>query len=192
MATSTGWWMYHGDPAHTGYVGSGSAIDAAALSAGKFGILHTLNVGGPILSVPAVTEGFIYVGVANSNAVIGDLGGTLLKVDLASGAIAAKYTWPIAANERDTHGFCGMGCTPSVVDGKVYFVGFNAKLYCLNAADFSTVWITDLRNCDLKQNQPVQSFDPDDSERAGRRLVGPAGDQRPHLHRHRRGRESQA
>ena len=25
MATSTGWWMYHGDPAHSGYVGSGSA-----------------------------------------------------------------------------------------------------------------------------------------------------------------------
>ncbi len=163
MATSTGWWMYHGDPAHTGYVGSGSAINAAALTAGKFGILHTLNVGGPILSVPAVTEGFIYVGVANSSAVIGDLGGTLLKIELASGTISAnKYTWPIAANERDAHGFCGMGCTPSVVDGKVYFVGFNAKLYCLNAADLSPVWITDLRNRDTDQNQPVKSFDPDD------------------------------
>ena len=45
MATNTGWWMYHGDPAHTGFVGSGSAINAAALSGGKFGILHTLNVG---------------------------------------------------------------------------------------------------------------------------------------------------
>ena len=119
MATSSGWWMYHGDPAHTGFVGSGSAIDAAALSGGKFGVLHTLNVGGSILSVPAVTEGFIYVGLANSRAVIGELGGSLLKIDLASGSTVAKYNWQIDPAERDAHGFCGMGCTPSVVDGFV-------------------------------------------------------------------------
>ena len=35
MATNTGWWMYHGDPAHTGFVDSGSAINAAALSGKK-------------------------------------------------------------------------------------------------------------------------------------------------------------
>ena len=150
MATNTGWWMYHGDPAHTGFVGSGSAINAAALSGKKFGILHTLNVGGSILSVPAVTGGFIYVGLANSREVVGELGGTLLKIELASGSTVSKFTWSIAENERDAHGFCGMGSTPSVVGdgktGKVYFVGFNAKLYCLNAGDLSLVWVTDLRN----------------------------------------------
>jgi outer membrane protein assembly factor BamB len=164
MATNTGWWMYHGDPAHTGFVGSGSAINAAALSGGKFGILHTLNIGGSILSVPAVTGGFIYVGLANSREVVGELGGTLLKIELASGSIVSKFTWSIAPNDRDAHGFCGMGCTPSVVGddktGKVYFVGFNAKLYCLNAGDLSLVWTTDLRNRDLPQNQPIQTFDP--------------------------------
>ncbi|MEA2822668.1 MAG: quinohemoprotein ethanol dehydrogenase [Bradyrhizobium sp.] len=164
MATNSGWWMYHGDPAHTGFVGTGSAINAAALSGGKFGILHTLNVGGSILSVPAVTGGFIYVGLANSRAVIGELGGTLLKIELASGLIVGKFTWSIPENDRDAHGFCGMGCTPSVVGdsntGKVYFVGFNAKLYCLNAGDLSLVWTTDLRNRDLAHNQPIQTFDP--------------------------------
>jgi outer membrane protein assembly factor BamB len=164
MATNTGWWMYHGDPAHTGFVGSGSAINAAALSGGKFGILHTLNVGGSILSVPAVTGGFIYVGLANSREVVGELGGTLLKIELASGSTVSKFTWSIAPNDRDAHGFCGMGCTPSVVGddktGKVYFVGFNAKLYCLNAGDLSLVWTTDLRNRDLAHNQPIQTFDP--------------------------------
>jgi len=164
MATSTGWWMYHGDPAHTGYVGSGSAIDAAAITGGKFGVLHTLNVGGSILSVPAVTDGFIYVGLANSRAIVGELGGSLLKIDLASGSIAHRYDWEIKPNERDAHGFCGMGSTPTVVGdsstGKVYFVGFNAKLYCLNAGDLSFVWVTDLRNRDLAHNQPVQTFDP--------------------------------
>src|SRR5712691_8143030 len=168
MATngSTGWWMYHGDPAHTGYVGSGSQITAAALTAKRFDVLHTLNVGGPILSVPAVSDGFVYVGLANSRAAVGELGGTLLKIDLKSGdlATAKKYNWQIKPDERDTHGFCGMGSTPTIVgdsqSGKVYFVGFNAKLYCLNASDLSLVWVTDLRNRDLAHNQPVQTFDP--------------------------------
>jgi outer membrane protein assembly factor BamB len=164
MATNNGWWMYHGDPAHTGFVGSGSAINAAALSDKKFGILHTLNIGGSILSVPAVTGGFIYVGLANSREVVGELGGTLLKIELASGSIVSKFSWSIPPNDRDAHGFCGMGCTPSVVGdsntGKVYFVGFNAKLYCLKAGDLSLVWTTDLRNRDLAHNQPIQTFDP--------------------------------
>jgi len=164
MATSSGWWMYHGDPAHTGYVGSGSAIDAAALSGGKFGVLHTLNVGGSILSVPAVSDGFIFVGLANSRDFVGEMGGTLLKIDLASGQTVKKFPWTIELNERDPHGFCGMGSTPTIVGdsktGKVYFVGFNAKLYCLNAGDLSPVWVTDLRNTDLAHNQPVQTFNP--------------------------------
>jgi outer membrane protein assembly factor BamB len=164
MATSSGWWMYHGDPAHSGYVGSGSAINAAALSGGKFGVLHTLNLGGPILSVPAVSDGFVYVGLANSRDAIGELGGTLLKISLESGATAAKFNWKIELNERDAHGFCGMGSTPTLVgdsaSGKVYFVGFNAKLYCLNAADMTLVWVTDLRQQDLAHNQPVQTFNP--------------------------------
>jgi outer membrane protein assembly factor BamB len=164
MATSTGWWMYHGDPAHTGFVGSGSAINAAALSGGKFGVLHTLHVGGPILSVPAVCDGFVYVGVANSRDVASNMGGSLVKVSLQSGATAAKFSWKINLNERDTHGFCGMGSTPTIVgdstSGKVYFVGFNAKLYCLNASDLSLLWVTDLRNADLAHNQPVQTFQP--------------------------------
>ncbi|HTA99356.1 MAG TPA: hypothetical protein VK804_02685 [Bradyrhizobium sp.] len=164
MATSSGWWMYHGDPAHTGYVGSGSAIDAAALSGGKFGVLHTLNVGGSILSVPAVSDGFIYVGLANSRDFPGEQGGTLLKIDLKSGQTVKRFPWKVELNERDTHGFCGMGSTPTVLGdgktGKVYFVGFNAKLYCLTTADLSLVWVTDLRNRDLKHNQPVKTFEP--------------------------------
>jgi glucose dehydrogenase len=164
MATSSGWWMYHGDPAHSGYVGSGSAINAAALSGGKFGVLHTLNLGGPVLSVPAVSDGFVYVGLANSRDAIGELGGTLLKISLDTGATAAKFNWKIELNERDAHGFCGMGSTPTLVgdsaSGKVYFVGFNAKLYCLNAADMTLVWVTDLRQQDLAHNQPVQTFNP--------------------------------
>jgi outer membrane protein assembly factor BamB len=164
MATTTaptGWWMYHGDPAHSGYVGSGSAITSDAIKSGRFQTLHTLTMfGGPILSVPAVSDGFVYVGLANSRDYAGELGGSLLKVELQSGAIVHRFGWKIELNARDTHGFCGMGSTPSVIDGRVYFVGFNAKLYCLDAADLTLRWVTDLRNRDLAHNQPVQTFDP--------------------------------
>ena len=161
MATApTGWWMYHGDPAHTGHVGPNqSDIRSAALKAGQFGMLYTLKLGGPILSVPAVSDGFVYVGVANTPGLAQALGGQLHKIALASGTIAATFNWTIEANERDTHGFCGMGTTPAVVGGRVYFVGFNAKVYCLDANTLAPLWVTDLRNRDLAHNQPLQTFD---------------------------------
>lgn len=161
MNQTSGWWMYHGDWAHSGNA-PGSSINAQMLSSNGFGILHTLSLGGPVLSVPAVCDGSVYVGLANSLEQVGLFGGTLQKIDLASGSVTATYNWQIQADERDSHGFCGMGCTPSVVGGFVYFVGFNAKLYCLNEGDLSLVWVTDLRNRDLGKNQPVQSFDPTD------------------------------
>ncbi len=161
MADPTGWWMYHGDPAHTGYVGpDATKISAQALTEKQFGVLHTVKLGGPILSVPAVSGDFVYVGVANTPGKAQALGGMLHKVDLASGTIAATFNWTIQANERDTHGFCGMGTTPAVTGGLVYFVGFNAKLYCLDADTLAQLWVTDLRNQDLAHNQPVQTFDP--------------------------------
>ena len=161
-AAPTGWWMYHGDPAHTGYAGPDQTpITAAALKAGQFGVLHTVKLGGPVLSVPAVADGYVYVGVANTPARAQPLGGMLHKVALASGTIEATFNWTINANERDTHGFCGMGTTPAVVGGRVYFVGFNAVMYCLDAATLTLVWSTDLRQQDLAHNQPIQTFDPD-------------------------------
>lgn len=160
-AEPTGWWMYHGDAAHTGRVGrDASRINAAALAAGELQVLHTLRLGGPILSVPAVSEGFVYVGLANTPGAAQALGGRLLKIALDSGETVATFGWTIDPFERDTHGFCGMGVTPAVVGGRLYFVGFNAKLYCLDAADLKEIWITDLRNQDLPHNQPVQTFDP--------------------------------
>src|SRR5687768_5504909 len=60
----TGWWMYHGDPEHTGYV-SDSDLTSAYVNPASFTTLHTLQLGGPVLSVPAVADGFVYVGTAN-------------------------------------------------------------------------------------------------------------------------------
>src|SRR5262249_51440380 len=61
----TGWWMYHGDPEHTGFV-SDSKLSTANVATASFQTLFTLQLGGPILSVPAISDGFIYVGLANN------------------------------------------------------------------------------------------------------------------------------
>jgi len=160
-AAPTGWWMYHGDPAHTGRAGPiESTITAAALRARQFGVVATLRLGGPVLAVPAVSDGFIYVGLASAPGLAPARRGMLHKVALATGKIAATFTWPIEPNGRDTHGFRGMGTTPAVVGGRVYFVDFDARLHCLDASTLTAIWTTDLRNRDMAHNQPVQSFDP--------------------------------
>ena len=50
-----GWWMYHGDPEHTGFV-SDSNLNTSTVPSSSFQTLFTLQLGGPILSVPAVTD----------------------------------------------------------------------------------------------------------------------------------------
>jgi outer membrane protein assembly factor BamB len=146
------WWMFHGDPEHSGFV-STSSIDSSTVAGLK--VLQDVALDGPVLSTPAIADGFIYVGTANSHEAVGANGGSFYKIDIATGGIAAVFHWDIAASERDTHGFCGMGCTPAVADGKVYFSAFNGKLYCLDQETLAAVWITDLRYADPLHNQPV-------------------------------------
>lgn len=155
--TPQGWWMYQGGPAHGGYV-TDTPITSA--NAATLQTAFTLQVGGPILSVPAVTDGFAYVGVANATAAPGNNGGGLLKVNLATGATEASFIWPVALSQRDTHGFTGMGCTPAVIGGNVYFSAFDGYCYCLSQADLSLVWKTNLRQQDTAQNQPVTNDFP--------------------------------
>src|SRR5215213_3515185 len=68
-----GWWMYHGDPEHTGYV-SDSSLNSTNVATSSFKMLFTLQLGGPVLSVPAVADGFIYVGLANFHKATGGNG----------------------------------------------------------------------------------------------------------------------
>src|SRR5436305_1671270 len=66
------WWMYHGDPAHSG-LATGSAITSANVGTG-LKTLHDVELDGPILSTPALAGGFAYVGTANSHdAATGDV-----------------------------------------------------------------------------------------------------------------------
>ncbi len=159
----SGWWMYHGGPDHQGYV-SDSELNSGNVNPTAFSTLFTLQLGGPILSVPAVVDGFIYVGIANYHLAEGGNGGALHKIDIQTGETVKTFTWNLnnTANNipfvEDAHGFTGMGCTPLVINGRVYFGAFNGKLYCLNQDTLEPDWITDLRNEDLDHNQPITNI----------------------------------
>jgi len=152
---SSGWWMYHGDPAHTGFV-SDSPINSS--NAAKLQVSRELQLDGPILSTPAVVDGFVYVGIANSHGAVNSNGGAFYKIELATGNIDATFRWDIVASEGDTHGFCGMGSTPAVFGGKVFFSAFNGKLYCLDQQTLQALWVTDLRHADPVHNQPAANI----------------------------------
>jgi outer membrane protein assembly factor BamB len=154
---SNEWWMFHGDTAHTGEV---TASDINSSNVKNLTLLQSVDVPGSILSTPAVVDGYVYVGLANaaaSTALPTGLGGSMLKVNIDTGVTEGTFTWDIDINERDSHGFTGMGCTPAVVDGQVYFIAFNGVLYCLNASDMSLDWSTNLRWADPAKNQPVNN-----------------------------------
>ena len=150
-----GWWMYHGDPQHSGAV-SGSPINST--NVGKLKVLHELHLGGCVLSVPAVSAGYVYVGLANSAHSPGHNGGLLAKINLETGQTEASFQWNINPDERDSHGFSGMGCTPAVADGKVIFSAFNGVVYCLDQQSMKLLWATNLRYPDPAHNQWVDNF----------------------------------
>jgi len=157
MAT-TNWWMFHGDTAHTGEV-TDSAINSCTVA--KLTNTFSIDVPGSILSTPAIADGYVYVGLANAAAdkkVPTGIGGSMLKVNIDTGVTEGTFNWSIDINERDSHGFAGMGCTPAVVNGFVYFIAFNGVLYCLKASDMTLVWQTNLRHDDPAQNQPVRNI----------------------------------
>lgn len=152
---SSGWWMYHGDAEHSGFVGD-SPINSS--NASKLQVFKELQLDGPILSTPAIVDGFVYVGTANAHGAVASNGGAFYKIELATGNIAATFNWNIPSSERDSHGFCGMGCTPAVAGGRVFFSAFNGKLYCLDQKTLKALWITDLRNADPLHNQPAANI----------------------------------
>lgn len=157
MSAATEWSTFHGDVGRTGNI-AGSNITAANVH--TLENVTTMQIGGAILSVPAINGGYVYVGTANGTGTPDSPnpnGGGFHKIALASGKIEQSYYWQTPGPEGDTHGFTGMGCTPAIVDGKVYFSAFNGKLYCLDADTLAEIWVTDLRYADLPHRQHVNN-----------------------------------
>ncbi|HZB45503.1 MAG TPA: PQQ-binding-like beta-propeller repeat protein, partial [Pyrinomonadaceae bacterium] len=149
---SRNWWTYHHDARLSG-VARCSSINSTTVGGLKKKFDPLLD--GGIVSIPSVVNGKIYVGTGNSSTAVGGSGGTLYKIDLATGVTEATFTFNTAPFEGSRQGFAGIGSSPAVTGGRVYFSGLDGKLYCLSSSTLTLQWVTDLRNYDGPQNQPV-------------------------------------
>jgi outer membrane protein assembly factor BamB len=147
------WPMYHHDPQHTGLV---ACSDITSLTAGTLKLAFpSILLAGHVISVPAVVDGKIYVG--SSVPGTGPGGGTLYRIDLVTGAIEQQFSFVTPVGQGSEQQETGIGCTPAVSGGKVYFSGLDGKIRCVDATTFQRLWMTDLRNPDLGKNQPVSN-----------------------------------
>jgi outer membrane protein assembly factor BamB len=149
--------MYHHDVEHTGLASGPSNISST--TAGRLRLRVTVPLDGPVISVPVVAGGKVYVGSGNSTTAANHSGGTLYRIDLATGAVEKTFTFNTPTTPRpggSRQGYAGVGASPAVVDNRVYFSGLDGKLYCLDAATLTPVWVTDLRNADAAHDQPVR------------------------------------
>jgi outer membrane protein assembly factor BamB len=145
------WPMYHHDAQHTGDV---FCSDITRATVSGLALKHTVPLDGHMISVPAIVDAKIYVGSSKPDSV-GPGGGTLYRIDLATGAIEKQYSFVTAAGKGSNQGETGIGCTPAVVGGKAYFSCLDGQIRCVDANTFLLDWATDLRNPSVAQNQPV-------------------------------------
>jgi outer membrane protein assembly factor BamB len=150
------WPMYHHDLQHSGRVAC-SDITSANVSSLKPAYPQPIALNGHIISVPAVVAGKIYVGTSLPDAGQNPGGGTMYRIDLASGNVEQTFSFVTPPHQGSNQGETGVGCTPAVINGKVYFSALDGKIRCLDAVTFNPVWTTDLRNPDLVHNQPVSN-----------------------------------
>jgi outer membrane protein assembly factor BamB len=149
---SRDWWMYQHDVRHSGQASGLSDISASTV--GQLYLHATATVDGPIVTKPSVVDGKIYIGSGKQ----GGVGGTLYRIDLASGTIekslmtsgTAFYSW-----------VSGIGGSPSVVGDHVYFTAVHGTVYCVDKNTFAPVWSVSLKSADVTKNQPVTNPNAD-------------------------------
>lgn len=150
--SSPNWSMYQHDVRHTGQASGWSGITSTNV--------HTMiqqsrvSVDGPVISKPSIVDGKIYVG---SGKIGSGSGGTLYKIDLATGNVEGTF----ATSGTAYYPFHGIGGSPAVVGGRVYFTGVHGKVYCVDAAAMTLIWETDLRVPDAARKQPVNQPNAD-------------------------------
>jgi outer membrane protein assembly factor BamB len=149
---SKNWRMYHHDKKHSGIASGCSHITSKTV--GSLNLRSTVGLVGPVNSIPSIVNGKIFVGTAFSND---HMGGTLYKIDLHSGLVERTFQ---TDGNRPAY-FPGIGSSPAIVEGKVYFTAIPGRVYCVDANTFSLIWVTDLRDADLAHNQPVQNDNAD-------------------------------
>jgi outer membrane protein assembly factor BamB len=139
------WWMYHADEHHSGNTHGGSAIWSATVAI--LLPLPKIQLGGRIASVPAIVQGKIYVGTWSHSD-----GGALYRVDLRSGQV--EHSFRLSGELSNCVWGSGIGSTPAVVDGKVYFATVDARAYRVDASTMALDWMTDLTFPDVDSDDP--------------------------------------
>jgi outer membrane protein assembly factor BamB len=146
------WPMYHHDQQHSGIV-LGSRIDSLTVRGLRLRWAQQLY--GPVISVPALVGGKAFVGNGNSRLAPNRSGGTLFRVDLASGVIENGFTFATPPGAGSRQGFTGIACTPAIAYGRVYVSCQDGRIRCIDAQTMALIWSTDLRHADPAHNQPV-------------------------------------
>ena len=119
-ATATGWWMYHGNPEHTGL--SPTVILTLPMLARQLSACCTnCNSADRCCLCPRFPTASSYVGLANyQNTPDGSgNGGALHKIDIQAGTIVKTFSWNLGGDMEDTHSFTGMGSTPMLTSDRV-------------------------------------------------------------------------
>ena len=144
---SQNWPMYHHDHEHSGHASGCSGLTSTTVQNLVLKKSVAVPEGGTFVSIPTIADGKVYIGTSQ---VSGATGGYLYKIDIATGNIDHKFGVP----NRFAY-FPGIGGSPAVVHGRIYFTGLPGYVYCLDAATFAVVWSLDLRNPSAAMNQPV-------------------------------------
>jgi outer membrane protein assembly factor BamB len=152
VPASANWWMYHRDAEHSGVV---EHSHITSTTVGGLRLRARIQLDGPVVSVPAIVDNTIYVGVGNSRRALAGRGGTLYAIDLIRGVVQDWFTFSTRPLGGSRQGMAGIACTPAVVGNRIYFSGRDGQLYCLDRATLNPVWITNMRYADPVHAQPI-------------------------------------
>src|SRR5207248_4598190 len=130
---------------------SGSS-NISSTNVGTMYLRSTTHLDSPVITIPSIVQGKIYVGTCNIYR-SGSPTTSLYKIDLVSGTVENTFQAP----QRSPAYAQGIGGSPAIVDGKIYFSVISGRVYCLDATTLTPVWVTDLRNADPTHNQPVKN-----------------------------------
>jgi outer membrane protein assembly factor BamB len=147
---SKDWWMYHHDAQHSGHASGCSSIRSTNVGQMKLRRTVPLAGAGPVITIPSIVHGKIYVGSSDNPC----NGGTLFKIDIVTGHVDGTFSVPMRSPAYSQ----GIGGSPAVVGGRVYFSAIPGWVYCVDANTMGLVWVTDLRKRDLAHNQPVDNI----------------------------------
>jgi outer membrane protein assembly factor BamB len=155
---SKDWPMYQHDVRHTGRASGFSSLTSSTV--GQLQQRFKCDLDGPVNTKPSIADGKVYVGTTK----YGSNGGTLYKIDMCSGVIEGRFPTTGSA----FYSISGIGGSPAVYKGKVYFATVFGQVYCVDAATMTespphppALWVTDIKTPSAAKKQPVNNPDGD-------------------------------